>query len=131
MPENRVMIELSQAQIDGALGEAERIGLIGGVEALAGLGDVEFLASLAQSDDPRFSRSLLQGLMVLACFPADGVDRSVRDVARELDMGVSTTHRYISTLVEVGLLERDPVTREYRRTASKISASHIAGDGAV
>lgn len=31
-------------------------------------------------------------------------------------MGASTTHRYVSTLVEVGLLERDPVSREYRLT---------------
>jgi DNA-binding IclR family transcriptional regulator len=29
-------------------------------------------------------------------------------------MGASTTHRYVSTLLEVGLLERDPVSREYR-----------------
>jgi DNA-binding IclR family transcriptional regulator len=36
------------------------------------------------------------------------------DVAHELEMGASTTHRYISTLVEVGLLERDPVSRKYR-----------------
>jgi hypothetical protein len=26
----------------------------------------------------------------------------------------STTHRYISTLVEVGVLERDPASRHYR-----------------
>jgi DNA-binding IclR family transcriptional regulator len=39
-------------------------------------------------------------------------------VAGELGLGVSTTHRYASTLLEVGLLERDPVSREYRRPTS-------------
>ncbi len=62
----------------------------------------------------RFSRSLLRGLMVLASFPADGSDRSVTDVAKQLGMGVSTTHRYASTFVEVGVLERDPISRRYR-----------------
>jgi DNA-binding IclR family transcriptional regulator len=29
-------------------------------------------------------------------------------------MNPSTTHRYLATLVAVGLLEQDPHTREYR-----------------
>jgi IclR family pca regulon transcriptional regulator len=77
--------------------------------------DLDFRASPAQLDDRRLSRSLLRGLLVLASFPADGAGRSVTDVAHELDMVASTTHRYISTLLEVGLLERDSVSREYRR----------------
>jgi DNA-binding MarR family transcriptional regulator len=108
------MIELSKAQIDRVVREAGRDGglldLVGGMEDL-----VEFRASPAQLNDLRFSRSLLRGLMVLASFPDDGAARRARDVARELEMGISTTHRYVSTLLEVGLLERDPVSREYRR----------------
>jgi DNA-binding IclR family transcriptional regulator len=32
-----------------------------------------------------------------------------------LVMNTSTTHRYVSTLVAVGLLERDAETRRHRR----------------
>ena len=112
MSEHGIKIELSKAQINRVLREAvEDDGLLsrmGGVEGL------EFRASTEQLNDPRLSRSLLRGLMVLAFFPADGVGRSVKDVAEALGMGGSTTHRYLSTLVEVGLLERAPVSREYR-----------------
>jgi DNA-binding MarR family transcriptional regulator len=117
MAENRVTIQLSQAQIDGVLrdGDSGVLGLIGAMEAVAGAQEIELLGLLAQSDDPRFSRSLLRGLMVLAAFPAGGAGRAVTDVADELNMGASTTHRYASTLLEIGLLERDPVSRRYRR----------------
>jgi DNA-binding IclR family transcriptional regulator len=65
-------------------------------------------------EDPRFSRSLLRALMVLASYPADGSARSVSDVAKQVGMGISTAHRYTSTFAEVGVLERDPVSRQYR-----------------
>jgi DNA-binding MarR family transcriptional regulator len=114
MSEDAITIELSKAQIDRVVREAGRdgglLGLVGVMEDLVG-----FRASAAQLDDPRFSRSLLRGLMVLGCLPADGAGREVTDVARELETSASTTHRYLSTLVEVGLVERDSVSREYRR----------------
>ena len=91
------------------------LGLIGGMEAIAGAEEIKFLASLTQSNDPRFLRSLLQGLMILASFPVGGAGGAVTDVADELGLGASMTHRYASTLLEVGLLERDPASRRYRR----------------
>jgi hypothetical protein len=116
MSENGVRVELSRAQVDRVLQEAAEqdglLPLLAGIEEL-----VEFRASPGQLGDPRLSRSLLRGLMVLASFPADGVGRAVTDVAHDLDMGLSTTHRYVTTLLEVGLLERDPVSREYRFAA--------------
>jgi len=36
------------------------------------------------------------------------------DVARQLGLSPSTTHRYITTLVAFGLLVQDPSTRKYR-----------------
>ena len=54
------------------------------------------------------SRSLLRGLSILTCFGADGAARGILELARELEMSPSTTHRYASTLVELGLLERCP-----------------------
>jgi DNA-binding MarR family transcriptional regulator len=116
MSESGIILELSEAQVDRVLKEAAEhdglLPLLAGIEEL-----VEFKPSPAQLEDPRFSRSLLLGLMVFSSFTADGLGRSVTDVAHELGMGISTTHRYVSTLLEVGLLEREPVSREYRLVA--------------
>jgi len=64
--------------------------------------------------DPRLSRSLLRGLSILTCFGPDGGARGIVELARHLGMSPSTTHRYASTLVELGLLERCPKSRKYR-----------------
>jgi IclR helix-turn-helix domain len=110
--ENGISIELSKAQVKRVVREAaEDDGLLG---LLGGLEEIDAQTSSLQIDDGRLSRSLLRGLIVLASFPADGTARSVTDVAHQRGMGISTTHRYVSTLVEVGVLERDPESRQYR-----------------
>jgi DNA-binding MarR family transcriptional regulator len=112
MSENGITIELSRAQIKQVIREAAADdGLLG---LLGGLKGIDLETSSAQLDDARLSRSLLRGLMVLASFSADGIARPVTDIAHQLGLGISTTHRYISTLVEVGVLERDPDSRQYR-----------------
>jgi hypothetical protein len=112
MSENGITIELSKAQINRVVREAAQDdGLLG---LLGGAGEVAFQAFPEQLDDPRLSRSLLRALMILASFPADGTARALTDVANQLDMAASTAHRYVSTFVEVGLLERDPDSRKYR-----------------
>ncbi|HEY3946164.1 MAG TPA: helix-turn-helix domain-containing protein [Solirubrobacteraceae bacterium] len=60
------------------------------------------------------SRSFLLGLMVLSCFAVAEMDLGVVAVAGMLRMEPSTTHRYMKTLLVVGLLEQDPSTRRYR-----------------
>lgn len=65
-------------------------------------------------DNRRLSRSLLAGLLVLSCFPPEGVDLGIKDISEQLDLNTSTVHRYVLTLVAAGLLERDPDTRRYR-----------------
>lgn len=64
--------------------------------------------------DPQLSHSLLRGLAVLSCFGPERQWRAIIDLAKELEMSPSTTHRYVKTLRAVGLLEQDPTTREYR-----------------
>jgi hypothetical protein len=64
--------------------------------------------------DPRLSRSLLRGLSILTCFGPDGGSRGIVEIAADLGMSPSTTHRYALTLLELGLLERCPDTRKYR-----------------
>ncbi len=71
----------------------------------------------ALKDNRRLSRSLLSGLLVLSCFPRDGVDLGIKDISKELKLNTSTVHRYVLTLVAAGLLERDPDTRRYRLLA--------------
>jgi hypothetical protein len=113
MPESAITIDLTTAQINGVISKAgKKTGLQSRVGVIAG---IEFRASPEQLDDRRLSRSLLRGLLVLACFPADGAARTAKHVANELDfMGGSTIHRYIATLAEAGLLEQDPNSRQYR-----------------
>jgi hypothetical protein len=65
-------------------------------------------------DDRRLSRSLLRGLAVLTCFNGHGDTRGIIELSKQLEMSPSTTHRYVTTLVELGLLERCPKTRKYR-----------------
>jgi hypothetical protein len=110
----KIVIELSSAQVDRVVRGAADGGNISVL--LSGLKDVrEVLArEPAQLEDSRLSRSLLAGLLMLASFPTDGSYLGNAEIARMLDMNPSTTHRYVSTLVAVGLLERDPSTRRYR-----------------
>jgi IclR-like helix-turn-helix domain-containing protein len=110
----KVLIELSPAQVDRVIRSAADGGSISML--LSGLTDVrEVLArEPRQLEDSRLSRSLLAGLLMLASFPTDGSYLGNAEIARMLDMNPSTTHRYVSTLVAVGLLERDPSTRRYR-----------------
>jgi hypothetical protein len=112
MPENGISIDLTQAQIHRVVRESADAGDVLGV--LSGLRGVDVLSSSSLLTKRTLSRSLLRGLTVLASFPKDGSARSVTEVATDLGIGMSTTHRYVTTLVEAGLLERDPVTRMYQ-----------------
>jgi hypothetical protein len=115
-----VTIELSKAQVDQVVRTAGQGGTMSVL--LSALRDPEWTLALdseqwaypTQMEDRRLSRSLLSGLLVLSCFSPDGEYLGIAELARMLDMNTSTTHRYITTLLAVGLLERDPATRRYR-----------------
>jgi IclR helix-turn-helix domain len=110
----QISIELSQAQVDRIVREASGAGSLS--VRFSGLADTrEGLATVPREfDDTGLSRSLLTGLLMLAAFPADGSYVRNSEIAAILDVNVSTAHRHISTLVAVGLLERDHVSRRYR-----------------
>ncbi len=114
--EGPMLIELSPAQVDRVVRAASAAGSVSVL--MSGLLDVrEALAGVQRHlEDVRLSSSLLCGLLLLAIFPTDGTYMGNAEAARMLEMSASTTHRYITTLVAVGLLERNPETRQYRRT---------------
>jgi hypothetical protein len=68
-------------------------------------------------EDPQLSQSLLRGLAILASYGPERPWRAIIDLAGQLGMSPSTTHRYVKTLRAVGLLEQNPTTREYRPVA--------------
>src|SRR5580704_1123336 len=61
----------------------------------------------------RYSSSLRAGLAILNCFSAEQPVLGIANLADELSMSRSTTHRYASTLVALGYLEQDQA-RRYR-----------------
>jgi IclR helix-turn-helix domain len=68
----------------------------------------------AELESGRLSHSLFRGLLILALFISSDEGRGVVEVARQLGLSPSTTHRYMTTLVAFGLLVQDPTTRKYR-----------------
>jgi hypothetical protein len=88
-----------------------------GAQAHGSLHEVTQLALTSALGDPQLSQSLLRGLAILSCFGPERPWRAIIDLAKELDMSPSTTHRYVKTLRAVGLLEQNPTTREYRPVA--------------
>ena len=61
-----------------------------------------------------YSQSLERGLAILSSFRSGSPLLGVSDLAREVGLSRSTTHRYISTLAALGYLQQDPTTRKYR-----------------
>jgi IclR family pca regulon transcriptional regulator len=69
--------------------------------------------SIPSLREPRYSQSLERGLAILSCFTPEHPIRGIAEVADELGMRRSTTHRYMSTLVALGYLEQG-AARKYR-----------------
>jgi DNA-binding MarR family transcriptional regulator len=114
MSDSGISIELTRSQVNQVVRGVSQEDSVSSL--LRGLGDRRGFAAKFRSlaESPRLSRSLLLGLLVFACFPSDGDALAVTDVASRLSMSPSTTHRYMTTLLAVGLLEQDPRTRRYR-----------------
>jgi hypothetical protein len=116
----RVFIQLSEEQVDRVIVSTAAVEssdetlseLTGGQTKRSGKTTQWLFSTLM--DDRSLSHSLLIGLEVLTCFPLDGTERGVAEVAKQLGMNNSTVHRYMSTLMRVGLLEQNSYTRLYR-----------------
>src|SRR5271166_1897699 len=63
--------------------------------------------------EPRYSQSLERGLAILTCFTPERPVLGIADIADDLGMTRSTTHRYVTTLTALGYLEQG-ASRKYR-----------------
>lgn len=61
-----------------------------------------------------FSKSLEKGMMILSLFNRETPVLTQSNVARTLGLNMTSTYRYINTLVELGYLDKDPKTRQIR-----------------
>jgi IclR family pca regulon transcriptional regulator len=75
--------------------------------------DQEPAWSIPSLREPRYSQSLERGLAILGCFTPARPVLGIADIADELGMSRSTTHRYVITLVALGYLEQG-ASRKYR-----------------
>jgi IclR family pca regulon transcriptional regulator len=60
------------------------------------------------------SQSLERGLAMLSAFKPATPELGISDLARELGLTRSTSHRYAATLARLGYLQQNPQTRKYR-----------------
>jgi hypothetical protein len=111
--EPKISITLSPGQVEEIVRTAEP-GRAPGFAALiaAALSRAEE-TGMPGYDDRRLSRSLLRGLAILTCFGPDEPTLGLMEIAERLQISPSTIHRYVITLVEVGLLQQSPKTRKY------------------
>jgi DNA-binding transcriptional ArsR family regulator len=121
-PQRSIALELTRPQIDEVLRQTEG----GGVMSLllvrgrfdSRLDRESGPSGNAWIDDPRLSKSLLLGLWVLSLLPASGSSwTGVGEIARATGLSKSSAHRYLNTLLEAGLAERNPASRKYRLPA--------------
>jgi len=61
-----------------------------------------------------FSKSLEKGLKILSLFNRETPVLTQSEIAKTLDLNMTSTYRYINTLVELGYLEKDAKTKEIR-----------------
>lgn len=120
----QVWLELTQAQVEGVIratadAQGPSLSLL-----LSGLITEQAITESSLEDrymdeleSGRLSHSLFRGLLILALFISGEEGRGVVEVARQLGLSPSTTHRYMTTLVAFGLLVQDPSTRKYRLPA--------------
>jgi IclR family transcriptional regulator, pca regulon regulatory protein len=82
---------------------------------------------ISPNAEPRFSRSLEYGVAMLECFTAEKPVLRISELADMIGISRSTTHRYATTLLELGYLEQDR-KRRYRLTRKAGQAGMVVID---
>jgi hypothetical protein len=96
-------------------------GLAADARRLCGL-----LNEATRNPRPKFSKTLVCGLYVLASLPSDGTPVGIADLARLLQMPTATVHRYLHTLIVAELVQRHEKTREYSLVPGLATSPAIA-----
>jgi DNA-binding IclR family transcriptional regulator len=78
--------------------------------------------------DPRRSRSLEYGAVILRCYSGERSALGIAELAAIVDISRSTVHRYATTLVELGYLEQDS-KRKYRLAPRASDPGRVAIEG--
>jgi IclR family pca regulon transcriptional regulator len=80
--------------------------------------------------EPRYSQSLARGLAIMECYSPGRPTLGIAEIAGELGMSRSTTHRYLTTLVALGYMEQDK-RRKYRLSlrVTDLGMSALSGTG--
>jgi DNA-binding IclR family transcriptional regulator len=81
-----------------------------------------------QLNEPRYSQSLETGLLVMKGFSSEQPVQGIAEVADRLEASRSTVHRYMTTLVALGMLEQHPRTRRYRVALLPVDLGRAALD---
>ena len=73
-----------------------------------------------------FSQSLERGLSVLDAFTGMSSTLGIAEIARDVGLTKSTTHRYVTTLTALGYLHQDRESRKYRLGARAVEIGFAA-----
>lgn len=89
------------------------------------------VTSIESNDEPvsrsaGFSQSLERGLGILAAFTGLSATLGIAEIAREVGLTKSTTHRYVNTLAVLGYLQQEEETRKYRLGAKSVEIGFAA-----
>lgn len=122
MDNDAVYLRLTRSQLEELgrrSGKTEITSLAGVLSGLVPLTEMSSITFWEERYGPdvaqgRVSMSVIRGLLVLAYLMIDGRPVGVSEMTKRLGVGPSTTHRYLNTLLVLGLLEQDPKTRKYR-----------------
>lgn len=83
-------------------------------------------SAIAASSPRGFSQSLERGLAILGTFTGRSATLGIADIAREVGLTKSTTHRYVNTLATLGYLQQEQETRKYRLGAKSVEIGFAA-----
>jgi DNA-binding IclR family transcriptional regulator len=70
------------------------------------------LAAVKPNPDTYFSKSLEKGLRILALFNDQTRSMTQSEISAALGMNMTSTYRYVSTLIRLGYLGRDPHSKK-------------------
>ena len=69
---------------------------------------------MATKTEAGYSQSLERGLAILSAFRPAKPLVGISELARDIGLSRSTTHRYVATLASLGYLQQDSGTKKYR-----------------